>query len=105
MFKALALLIEELKKNTLATICGLLIAAVVYLCLYVLSLQKDHAKKEDALNAKIQELNSRLVEQERESSAKLAAIWQAQINELKEALNRQAKIEAEQKRLLKQPLK
>lgn len=101
MFSDIRPIIGELKKNPMATICGLLIATVVSLGMYIVSLQKKHETKEERLEAKIQDLNGKLLIQEREFSGKFDEIRLQQIEELRNALERQTKIEAEQKRLLK----
>lgn len=101
MFSDIRILIGELAKNPLATICGLLIACVISLVLYIVSIQKKHETKEEQSQARIQVLQDKNLTIERFWSDKLETVRVQQIQEVKDALERQTKIEAEQKRLIK----
>ena len=54
MIGEIKFLIGELKKNPLATVCGLLIASVVFLVLYIISQEKKWDEKEVKYQAAIQ---------------------------------------------------
>ena len=99
MIGEIKFLIGELKKNPLATVCGLLIASVVFLVLYIISQEKKWDEKEVKYQAAIQNLQDKLLTTERFWYDKFEAVRVQQIQEVKDALERQNRIEAEQKRL------
>lgn len=101
MFNDIRILIGELKKNPLATICGLLIASVIVLVWHIVAQDKKAEIREEHLQVKIQELNGKLLVSEREWAKKYDELRIEQIAEIRQALEKQTKIEAEQKRLLK----
>lgn len=101
MLTDIRVLIGELKKNPLATICGLLIACVGGLVMHVVSEQKKHETTTERNQAKIQELTGKILEVERNWAEKLDEVRIQEIGEIKEALKRQTQIEVEQKRLFK----
>lgn len=105
MFSDIRLLIGELKKNPMATICGLLIASVVSLVMYIVSQDKKHDTKEEQSQAKVQALQDKLLATERFWYDKFEAVRLQQIQEVKDALERQTRIEAEQKRLTKKAIR
>jgi hypothetical protein len=101
MLTDLRILIAELKNNPMPTICGLLIACIIALGMHFLSEQKRHETKEERLSAQVQELNLKILTNDREWAKKFDEVRMEQIGEMKEALARQSKIESEQKRILK----
>lgn len=105
MFTDIRILIAELKKNPLATICGLLIGCVIWLVIHLVAVEKRHEAKDERNQAKIHELQVKVLDTERFWSDKVDVIRLEQIQEVRTALERQTKIEVEQKRLIKKVLK
>ena len=97
----LQILIAELKKNTLATICGLLIAAVGSLVMHIVAREKKSETKEDVLQENIHNLQIKLLTVERFWSDRVDGIRIEQIKEVREILKKQDQIDADQKRLKK----
>ena len=87
-------LLAELKKNPLSTITGLLIAAIVYLSLYV---KNQAAGYETTIEAAKREL----IDTERRCGLEIDAIRKEQIKEAKDAAERQTKIELQIRELIK----
>jgi len=88
------LLLAELKKNPLSTITGVCIVAIVYLSLYV----KNQAAAYDRM---IEAAKRELIDTERRCGLEIDAIRKEQIQEAKEAAERQTIIEREIRSLIK----
>lgn len=86
--------IAELRKNPLSTITGVSIAAIVYLCLYIKTMIYQHDQTLEAAKRE-------LIDTERRCSLEIDAIRKEQIQEAKEAAERQTKIEREIRSLIK----
>lgn len=86
--------LAELKKNPLSTITGVSIAAIVYLSLYIKTMTATHDKAIEAAKRE-------LIDTERRCGLEIDAIRKEQIFEAREAAQRQTKIEAEIKSLIK----
>lgn len=87
-------LIAELKANPLATFSGLMVAAIVYLVLMLIAVQRRMDDLQTAYRAEV-------VATERRCSQEIDAIRKEQYQELRAAGERQSKIEAEIRRIKK----
>jgi hypothetical protein len=86
--------LAELKKNPLSTITGVSIIAIVYLVLYIKTMIYQHDQTLEAAKRE-------LIDTERRCSLEIDAIRKEQIQEAKEAAERQTKIEREIRSLIK----
>ena len=84
----------ELKKNPLSTITGVSILAIAYLLFHVKTMTATHDKAIEAAKRE-------LIDTERRCGLEIDAIRKEQILEAREAAQRQTKIEAEIKALIK----
>lgn len=94
MIEQLRALIQEFRQNPLSAFCGLMVAAIVYLVLMLIEQQN----KMDSLQASFR---NEVFAVERACAAKQEAAARERLSDLKEATERQNKIEAELRKFRK----
>jgi len=94
MIESIKALISEFRQNPLSAFCGLMVAAIVYLVLMLIEQQN----RMDALQVSYR---NEVIAVERACASKQEAAARERLDDLKQATERQSKIEAELRKLRK----